>query len=130
MVFNIRIAPPYSVLLLISADDAEIPQSLGGATLAATSSCLVVGTLSEQDGETLVTVTDEATDRPALCDLLLFDGLLNLRANQLSVINALNEPICVVPHPNGNVRVQVWVNHQSEPDEVTFVIYPPELGGI
>lgn len=51
-----KLAPPNSLVLLCGVGRCEIPKSMQGALILATSSCVAVSCLSEHDGETTFTL--------------------------------------------------------------------------
>lgn len=51
---EIRCQPPNSLSFVMDPDLGEIPDSVSEALVAATSTCISIGTLSSVDGETTV----------------------------------------------------------------------------
>lgn len=115
-----RISPPHSIILIMDFKSGRPPETLGGQLVAATPTCVAVGTMSEQDGETTVTLTDEPSEDLVSDKSLAFDGSIAVHG-RLSVVTALNEDVLSVPVPNEFVRVRIWVNDNSEPNRIVIV---------
>jgi hypothetical protein len=101
-------------LLVLDPAIGELPETLRGATLAATSSAIAIGTLAELDGETEVHFTDTAGP-PAIGNLARrWDGIL-ATSGRLSILTTVNEVVAEFAVPD-RVHVQVWTNDAVEPD--------------
>ena len=122
MKIDARLAPPNSLVLIMDRSIGEVPESMNGALIAATPSCVAVGTLSEHDGETSITVSDEKPD-PGLGLSIVFDGDLSTPARNLAVCSVDDVPVIKTTVSSSNARVQVWANHNSEPDSI-YVFVP------
>ncbi len=122
---QIRIAPSNSVVLVMDTSIGEIPdpdpEDVGEGVLAATSSCIAVGTLPQIEGDTHILLYDE----PAEMDLtgtLAFDGPLEVRSGRMSVVSVLHEPLLGCNAPTPRARVQVWLNDDRLPDEIRIYV--------
>jgi hypothetical protein len=115
-----RIAPRNSLILVMDKTVGEVPKSMNKALVAATPSCVAVGTLSEYDGETLISLSDGALPSSAALSLV-FEGVLKTPARELSLCSVLDETILTLDVPTDNTRVQIWANADAEPDEVHVV---------
>jgi len=114
---QIRIAPRNSLILVSDSRDAEMPPSMLGGLIAATSSCIAIGTLCEHDGETLISLGDEdsaVTDGQSL----VFDGVLDTPNRTVTVWSVLGDPILSIDVTAEKTQVRVWANHHSEPDAI------------
>jgi hypothetical protein len=111
-----RLAPPNSLLLALDPRTGELPPSLAGQSIAATSSGLAIGTLAEVDGETEVHLADatEIPERPNLD--LRWDGTLTTRG-RLGVLTIYNQ-VLMEMDVGEIVRVQIWTNDPVEPDVI------------
>jgi len=98
------------------------PESMGGKLVSSTPSCVAIGTLSDQDGESHIVLTDEPGHLSLSEQHLVFDGEIDVSQGGISVVNALNVVLLSIPAPSGQVRARVWVNHQIEPDRITVLI--------
>lgn len=114
-------APPHSVVLFMNFESGKPPESFAEKLVSATSTCVAVGTLSEQDGQTNVTLTDELPQQLESSIILAFDGLISVSGKYLSLVTTLNEPIMSLPVRQNSLRIRVWVNDNVEPDRILVV---------
>ena len=56
MKYDVSVAPPNSIILVVGSASAEPPESMTGGLTSATSTCVAIGTLNEFDGETSVKI--------------------------------------------------------------------------
>ena len=125
MLQSIRIAPSNSMIAIMDrvAKDVDIPVDVpefqAGRRIWRTPTCLVVGTLYEADGKTLVSFSDE--EPSATVGPLLFDGIQTVPTRQLAVCE-LATPLLFVDVPAAQTRVRVWTNDRSEPDQIQIVV--------
>jgi hypothetical protein len=120
MKHEIQIKPPNSVVLIMDYAAGVIPESMAGKLVASTSSCIAVGTLSEADGLTRISISDQTpTD---VTESPIFDGVLDTPNRHLSVCSAHNEALMVIPVGGGKTSVRIWANHPFEPDRINIVV--------
>lgn len=120
-----RVAPSHSLLLVMDESTAVIPDTMGGALVAATPSCVAVGTMSEQDGETTVTISD-GSELVSGAGVLLFDGNVASPNYELTVCTVHGVVLLRLDTAGQVARVRVWVNDHVEPDLVEVVVTPPK----
>jgi hypothetical protein len=96
-----------------------LPDQLTADLVAASDSCLAIGTLAAADGETRITLADDL-DGIEVGDLV-FDGVLSTPNHELSVCNVNNEKLLTVPVSRTSTSVKVFANDLREPDQI--VIY-------
>jgi hypothetical protein len=120
MTKEVRIAPKNSVILVMDQSVGEVPRAMNKALVAATTSCVAVGTLSEHDGETLISLSDETPPHRAGMSRV-FDGVVTTPARKLSVCSILDETLVTLDVPGVKTRVQVWANDEREPDQLYIV---------
>jgi hypothetical protein len=94
-----------------------VPESMNGAGIAATDSCIAVGTLCDVDGETDITLADEPPPNlprrgPAL------DQMLPTPSKRLSVCSILDEALMVLNVSDSSSRVRIWTSDPIEPDQI------------
>ena len=122
MKIEARLAPPNSLLLIMDQSVGEVPESMNGAPVAATPSCVAVGTLSEHDGETSITISDEKPE-PGLGLSIVFEGDLSTPARNLAVCSVDDLAVINTALSSSSARVQVWANDSLEPDRIyVFVL--------
>jgi len=94
----------------------NLPARLRGALVAATDSCVAIGTLSQIDGETTIMLTDSIEGLSV--GALVFDGVLVTPSREISVCNVHNEKLLTLPLKALSVRIRVFANDLSEPDDI------------
>lgn len=113
---NISIAPPYSLLLIADNPTAAmVPQEMPvGSHIASTDSCISIGCLMYQDGETEVTLGRplNTNRRPA------FDGFLETPGRKVAVWTIEWDKVLETTVPTARTRIRIWTNHPTEPDDV------------
>lgn len=115
-----EIAPPNSVVLLMDRSVGEIPDAMSGRLVAATSTCVAVGTLSEHDGLTRITLADESAE--GATDRLVFDGMLETPSGTLSVCSVLDEVVLQIAVQSARTRVHIWADDDTEPANLRIVV--------
>jgi hypothetical protein len=114
---------PSNALLLVGDADGMPPASIGSRLIAATGSCVAIGTQPAVDGPTTVLLTDEqATDTPPPGRTLAFDGLIDIPGGRVTIADVTNEIYTELRVDASRVRLQIWVNHQIEPDEISVIV--------
>jgi hypothetical protein len=115
-VTTVRISPPNGLLLILDPRTGVLPDTLAGSAVASTPSSLAIGTLSEFDGETEVTLarTDDVPNDPTLS--LAWEGDLET-SGRLGVLTIYNEALIEVD-ADSTVRIQIWTNDPTEPDRI------------
>lgn len=116
---EIEVRAPNS-LVLVGDPSGEPPASMAGGLVAATTSCIAVGTLASDDGPTRVRLID-AEFGADLPPLLAFDGLVDLPGNRLVVTSVLDEIYLEHAVAEAALVVQIWVNHPNEPDQIVVL---------
>ena len=115
-----HIAPPNSLLLIMDRSVGQIPESMGASLVAATSTCIAIGTLSEHDGTTQVTL--DGNPDPTPHGPPVFDGLLETPSRELTVNTVLDEVVLRVALSTQQTRVLIWANDGAEPSEIRIVV--------
>lgn len=118
---EILLAVPNSVIFVADRDVGETPQDIGDSLVASTSSCIAVGTLCQIDGETLILLYDEPANSDSMAGLV-FDGFLDTPSGQVCIFSVLDERLLESNITGPRCRVQVWVNDESEPDEIRVFV--------
>ncbi|MGH9928120.1 MAG: hypothetical protein ACREA9_02720 [Pyrinomonadaceae bacterium] len=113
-------APPNSVVLLSDAMGGEIPPTMHGKTISATDSCVAVGCMAEDDGETEFTLgTLSELERP---EPPAYQGVLKTPSRRVVLRSVLGGELLSL-RVNGDVtRVTIWTNDISEPDHVVVAV--------
>jgi hypothetical protein len=112
----IEIAPPNSLILVVGATKVDIPASFDGALIVATDTCVAIGCKAEDDGPSrfaLKTIGFGHLDRnPA------FVGWLKTPNGTVALETVFGERLAEHPAPSPSARITIWVNDDTEPDEI------------
>lgn len=116
----IQTAVPNSLVLVLDPDTGELPTSLDGRSIAASSTCVAVGAVSEFDGETTVCigVPSELPRNEGL--VLRWEGRLGT-SGRIGILNIYNEVLLEVPAPEA-ACVAIWTNDPDEPDKIWVLV--------
>jgi len=112
------IAPPNSVLLIMDRSVGQIPDGMAGALVASTPTCVAIGTLSEHDGTTHVTLDDASGSSNSTPT---FDGVLDTPGRRLAVCSVLDEVVLEIAVATERTRIRIWANDQAEPNEIQIL---------
>jgi hypothetical protein len=125
MIAETIVCPPNSLVLVLDSGSYEIPDSMHGDLVAATTSCVAVGTLAEFDGETrlrLMTKADALTTEASLPSLVAFDGVLTSSGGSVDVASVIGEVLLRIAVRSSQVAVTVLVNDTAEPDDIAILV--------
>jgi len=112
----IEIAPPHSLVLVVGSKNADIPPSLHGALIAATSSCIAIGCKAEDDG--LSRLALESADITYFDIEPAFVTQLETPEGVVAIETVFGERVAEHPTPSSTTRIIIWVNDDMEPDEI------------
>lgn len=118
---TITLSPRNSIVFVydFSHRPIEIPTYVSGELVAASQTCVSVGTLAEIDGETTITLAD-STDGIRVGELY-FEGVILTPGHEVSVCTSANEKLLTLPILATHARIRVFANDPSEPDEIVIV---------
>ena len=122
-------APKNSLILVLDPSAGDIPNSMARQLVASTPSCIAVGTMSASDGETMVVLTDDKQCldfNPTM--QRVFEGFIDTPRMEVSVCTVDIEPILSLRVSAKRTGVEVWVNHEREPNRVYVLIIAGNLG--
>jgi hypothetical protein len=117
---SIVLAPKNSLVLVMDSSVGEVPESMGDAGIAATTSCVAVGTLAEMDGETEIVLADYGDAEGV--GSMVFDGLLPTPSLELSVCDVDDVKRLSIGVQQDSVRVRIFTNDANEPDRVIVLV--------
>jgi hypothetical protein len=115
-------ALPNAIVFVMDYEFGELPESMGGRRIAAKPTCIVVGTLHEQFGNTELVLTDQIDEIDQTNMHVIFDGHIECPSGELSLVSALDEKLISMPLKSTHVRVRVFVNDDIEPDRVAILV--------
>jgi hypothetical protein len=116
-----RLAPPYSIVAVEDISRGEPPKLADSSRIAATESCIIVGTLCEIDGETEFRLGTRREVDPGTAPA--FQGRLKTPSGKL-VIRSVpvdidsDDIILEMPAPQPEAMIYIWTNHPTEPDQI------------
>jgi hypothetical protein len=113
---SIRVRPRNSLVLVSDAKGGEIPPSMSGSLIASTKSCIAVGCLMEDDGETELVLGPMDGVNPG--EPAVFDGRLATPTRKVTIRSVLGEILLEQLVPHTSTRVRIWASDSSEPDRV------------
>jgi hypothetical protein len=117
-----RIMPPYMLLFVSDLEEEDSPDCIDGAEtvknarLWATPSCIAIGCLNPDDGDTEVTLGAAHEVDPGRRPV--FDNKLATPDRNVIVSTAEHETVLKARVKNISTRIRIWTNHPSEPDRV------------
>jgi hypothetical protein len=115
-VLEAKLSPTNSIVFVADPSHFyQLPPDIGDAPIVSTASCIAIGTLMEQDGETTIRLGASIDDPQGE---LAFDGEILTPGQTVAVVGSDAENILSMPVSGRTARVKVWVNSQREPDLV------------
>jgi len=115
-----RIAPPNSLILVSDFGGGEIPASMNQSLIAATDSCIAVGTRAEDDGESEISLgradTIDVSYEP------VFVGRIKTPSRRVAVRTVLGDVLLEMDSLTTETIVRIWVNDSTEPDQIAIGI--------
>lgn len=120
MTTSAKVAPPNSLVLITDSGGGEIPASMAGSLIAATSSCIAVGCRSESDGETAFTLGFARDVNPSYAPF--FEGKLATPNRKIVLRSVIGQTILEQQVSGWETTIQIWVNDTKEPDSVVVGI--------
>lgn len=116
MAETISVAPPNALVLVCDQTGGEIPLTMGGTSIAATSSCVAIGCLAEDDGETEVTLG-------FLSEFIrlgppVFETRLQTPGRRVVVRSVYGEDLLALSVANEVISLRIWTNDLTEPDRI------------
>jgi hypothetical protein len=118
MVLTKKVAPPYSLIFIADADGGVAPECSPPAPYWATSTCIAVGCLMSQDGDTEVSLGNAREVDPGARPI--FDSFLETPNRKVNVETAEGELILQADVPTESTRVRIWTNELQEPDKIVI----------
>jgi hypothetical protein len=116
-----RLAPPNSIVFVEDVSGGEVPDLVEGSRIAASDSCVIVGTLCEIDGETDCCLGARGDVDPGIPPT--FQGRLKTPSRKIA-IRAVPQDIIsdgiilAMPVSHAETTIYIWTNHPTEPDQV------------
>ena len=114
---KLTIAPEYLSIYVAGRRNVKIPLHMDRRGIFSSPDCINVPALYWNDGDTSVTfgpileITE--TREPD------FDGILNTPNNELILFDAIEPEFASTHVPSQKTRIRIWIDHPSEPENVT-----------
>lgn len=116
MTESVRVTPPYSIVFIEDPTGGELPELAEGCRLAATNSCVAVGTQCEVDGETEFHLGARGDVDPGTQPA--FRGKIDTPSKKLAIRSVPDEVVLQVPVRQTETMVSIWVNDPIVPDVI------------
>jgi hypothetical protein len=114
------IAPPNSLLLIMDRSIGRPPESMAGEIVASTSTCVAIGTRSEPDGTTHVTLDDG--HGTFAVGIPCFDGVLETPSRRLAVCSVIDDVVLEANVMTERTWIRVRVDDLTEPSEIYIFV--------
>ena len=111
-----RLSPPHSILFISDPSASVDLPEIGPALVAATSSCVAIGTLADMDGETTV-ILERSVPSPE--GELVFSGDIGTPGKRLAVMCSDASVAVEIAVAAERTHLRIWANHASEPDLIS-----------
>jgi hypothetical protein len=113
---TIKVAPPNSLLFISDISGGALPDFEEGKLILATASCVSVGCLMYQDGETELAMGE--LQEVAFGGAPAFDGILDTPSRSVVISTVEWQTVLQANVPDIKTRIRIWVNHPTEPDRI------------
>jgi len=116
----IRVAPPYSVVVIEDEIGGEVPDSIDDTLVVATHSCIAVRCRAADDGPTdlELSVTHNVISR----EKPVFQQQIATPTRRVVIRSVLNETLLAIDVPSTKSMVKIWANDSKEPDRIVVVV--------
>ncbi|MFN8524647.1 MAG: hypothetical protein U0821_16240 [Chloroflexota bacterium] len=126
MIAEAVIRPPYSIIVLEGTGTIDVPPLPWGTMVASTPTCIILGTLCEVDGETLVQVADEHAAVEELQKI--FVGDFNTTGSVLRVMSAEGDAYLEVAVPQPRLSLDIFADDPSHLARILIRVESGEAG--
>ena len=113
---SIQVAPPNSLLIVCDVHGWTAPKITPDKRIWSAPSCIIVGCLAFMDGSTQVVLGDGSEVDPG--DHASFDDMLFIPAGAVAIKTVEGDTLLQQQVRNTRVRVRIWTNHPTEPNQV------------
>ena len=108
---------PNAILFVLDPnnEDVNVPSYIDGELIAATETCVSIGTQTEIDGETQVSLI---FDREEGDSILIFSGSIIVPTGTIAIVNSYFHRLLIENVQTKTVDINIYVNDSSYPSEV------------
>ena len=118
MSHSVTIAPPNSLVVISDAHGGEVPLAMRAKRIVSTRSCIAVGCRMFADGPSRFTLGPAREVDPGMPPS--FEGSLEAPSRTVVVSTVERQALRRAQVPSREVRVRIWTNHPTEPNEVVI----------
>jgi hypothetical protein len=120
MATSLKIAPPYSIVLINDPSGGVVPAFARDTLVMATASCIAVTCWPEVDGKTEFVMGDAKDvapgSRPA------FEGRVKTPSQRIILETVERKTLLEMPTSQQSTKVQIWTNRPKDPDKIIIGI--------
>ena len=119
-----RSSVPNAVLLVMDSQSGVIPESMDGGLIAASDSCIAIGTIAEYEHQVEIEIRQLPKDF-AVSDTTLqcvYRAQVATPRRILAACSVYLEELVTAKVSGENAFVEIWVNDDKEPDRVVVVV--------
>jgi hypothetical protein len=117
---SVSLAIPNAVFFITGSDTNDVPGIDRGSIIWSTPACIAVGCTPDCDGETRIIIG--LSPQVNLGSQPVFDGRLETPDRIVSVDIVPGTKVLEQKVPGADTRVRIWVNHPTQPDNVTIAL--------
>jgi hypothetical protein len=119
-----RSTVPNAVLLVMDPQYGVIPELMDGGLIAASRSCVAIGTIADSDCEVEIGLGNRPEDCTEAETALhcVYRGPIATPRRVLSVCSVYLEELVTTKVAREKSDVEIWVNDDNEPDQVIIVV--------
>ena len=99
----------------------DVPEDTGSAPILHTDTCVSIWTVQEDEGEVLLTLSDDVPDAHGR---LVFEGVMETEGRRLAFNESGVNPILELAVSGTRTKVTLFTNQSFYPDSVTCLIHP------
>jgi hypothetical protein len=118
------LSPPNAILFVLDPTnkDAAVPQYVAGELVAATATCVSVGTQADVDGDVEVSLAPAAAAPADLQQVFL--GAIATPGRRVAVVTSHFQRVLEVDVPSDAAEVAIWADDLRNPAHVAIGVRP------
>lgn len=119
-----KLAPPNSIILIMASDNQIIPSSMRESVISVTEFCICIGTLSELDGDTSVSICRALEAEESTLNEhshKIFSGHIYSQDGKFGVFTSHLDKIIDVPCEDRKLKLTIMINDLREPDSILIL---------
>lgn len=116
MAISLKIAPPYSIVLINDSRGGVVPAFERDKLVMATDSCIAVTCWPEVDGKTEFIMGDARDVTPG--NPPAFEGEVSTPSRRIVLETAERKTLLEMPTSQPTTKIQIWTNRTKDPDRI------------